>query len=229
MKFKSQLVTQASGSIGGATFSRNAGGMYIRARAVPTNPNTPGQAQVRGLLADLANRWNNTLSGAQREAWKVYSDQVPLVNSLGEAVKVGPLPMYIRSNVSRLQVGLSRIDAAPTTFNTGDFTPPTIGAIDASAGTLSLGFTNTDEWAAEAGSSLLVYISRPQNESIGYFKGPYQYAGRVNGNATPPTSPASITLPFAVTAGNKVFVQARVSRTDGRLSTTFQGGGVAVP
>jgi len=226
MKFKSQILTQASGSVGGSTFSRNAGGMYIRARAIPTNPGTAEQNAVRWIMADLTSRWNNLLTDEQRLGWKLYSDNVQLPNTLGEQIKVGAMPMFIRSNLPRYQVGLTGVDDAPTTYNLGEFTAPVLGTVDASAGNLSLAFTNSDEWANEVGSSMLVYVSRPANNSRFFFNGPYRYAGRINGAASPPSSPATIALPFPVAAGNKVFIQVRVSRVDGRLSSAFRDGNI---
>lgn len=134
--------------------------------------------------------------------------------------------MYIRANVPALQASLARIDAGPTVFDTGDMTTPVVGVISAGGGTLSLAFTNTDAWANEDDAAMLVLISRGQNASINYYKGPYRYAGRVDGDSeTPPTSPASITLPFAVAEGQRVFCQVRVIRADGRLSAPFRGMG----
>jgi hypothetical protein len=228
VKFKSSLITQASGSIAGSTFSHNRGGMYIRARATPTNPNSPQQQAVRTAVGTLVNHWTNTLSAAQRAAWDVYAENTPLIDRLGEARNVGGLGMYVRTNTPILQAGLTRIDDAPTTFNTGEFTEPSVGTISAGGGTLGIVFDNADAWANEDDAAMLVLISRGQNPGINYFKGPYRYAGKIDGDgATPPTSPASMTLPFAVAAGQKVFVQVRVVRADGRLSLPFRGNGTA--
>jgi hypothetical protein len=199
--------------------------MYIRARTVPTNPSTAKQELVRSIFGSLTNVWFSTLTNDQRESWKTYSDNVTIVNTLGEPIKIGALPQYVRSNTSRIQAGMTRVDDAPAAFNIGEFTDPTLGVVDASAGTASVAFTNTDDWAGEAGSSMLLYFSRPQNSTINFFKGPFQYAGRINGAVSPPSSPATINLPFAVAAGQKVFMQVRVSRADGRLSSTFLQSG----
>jgi len=223
MKFKSELVTQASGSIGGVTASRNRGGMYLRARSVPTNPGTSFQAVLRAYMASLTAAWNDTLTPVQRAKWDAYAEAVPLPDSLGEPRNVGGIGMYVRSNVPRLQAALARVDEAPTTYNLGDFSAPSFGAISAAAGTAALAFTEEDVWCDEDGSAMLVAISRPQNPGINYFKGPYRYAGLIAGSvATPPTTPASLTLPFAVAEGQKVFGQIRVTRADGRLTQPFR-------
>jgi len=53
MKFKSPILSQASGSIAGITFSHNRGGMYVRARAVPTNPGSPQQHRSEEHTSEL--------------------------------------------------------------------------------------------------------------------------------------------------------------------------------
>lgn len=226
MKFKSQVVTQASGSIGGTTYSHNRGGMYMRSRAVPTNPNSPQQQAVRTAVAALVSAWNNVLTAPQRLVWDTYAANTPVLNALGEPINAGGLGMYIRGNVPAIQAGLARIDDGPTVFNTGEYTEPVVGTISAAAGTMSLAFTATDAWANEDGAAMLVLASRGQNPSINYFKGPYRFAAAILGDSTtPPTSPEVVTLPFAVAVDQKVFSQVRVVRADGRLSAPFRGVG----
>lgn len=222
MLITSQVIASGSGSVGGLTLSRNRGGMYFRARAVPTNPNSPQQQQVRNAMSFLAAYWRNTLTELQRAAWTTYGANTAMVNKLGAQVFLTGQQQFIRSNVPRLQnAGLtvnSLVVNAPTTFNLGNLTPCTVGSIDASDGDFEVNFTNTDDWATTIGSGLLVYASRPQDPSINFFRGPYRLAGEVAGDTTPPTSPAVIALPFAVTAGQRVFFRLHATRLDGRLS-----------
>jgi hypothetical protein len=223
VKFKSQLVTQASGSIGGATFSHNRGGAYIRARTVPTNPNSPQQAVVRALMAALTALWNNTLTQAQRDGWQLYADQVLIPDTLGEPRNAGGIGMYCRSNIPRQQAGATLVNDAPTIYNLGDFTAPVFASISQATQQLSMTFDNADAWANEDDALMIVLLGRPQNPGVKYFKGPYRYAGKVEGDSgTPPTSPATIALPFAAVTGQRVFGQVRVARADGRLSLPFR-------
>lgn len=226
MKYNSATMTEASGSVGGLVASHNRGGAYFRKRTIPVNPNSTQQQAVRSALSLLAGAWGNILTAAQREAWDTYALNVPLPDALGAPRNVGGLGMYIRSNVPRLNAALSRIDDAPTIFDIGEFTAPVVGVIDASASTLSLAFTNTDAWAAEADSAMIVQVSAGQNATINFFKGPYRFAEFIEGNAVPPASPQLITVPFTVAAGQRVFVEVKVSRADGRLSSTFRGTGL---
>jgi len=229
MKFKSQVYTEASGSIGGITYSHNRGGLYTRARSIPTNPNTPQQQAIRAFVSQLTSNWLSVLTDTQRRHWGDYAWNVPIPDVLGEPRNVGGIGMYVRSNVPRLQAGFLRVDDAPTIFNLGEFTSPSIVSITAATSVLSLAFDDGDQWANLNFGGMLILASRGVNPSINYFKGPYRYAGKIEGDSvTPPTSPAAIDLPFVVTADQKCFVQVRVTRHDGRLALPFRDGQVVV-
>lgn len=215
-------IATASGSLGGMTFSHNLGGPYIRTRVVPTNPNTEFQQVVRGFVAQLTALWTTTLTQAQRDGWDAYSVNVLLPNPLGDQRKIGGLPHYVRSNVSRLQAGLPRVDVAPVIFTLGDYTQPTITSLTAPTA-LSLAFTDTDDWVGEDDAALLIYGARGYNPTINYFKGPYRYADAILGDsATPETSPYAAVMPFTLQAAQKGFIFGRVTRADGRLSSPFR-------
>lgn len=222
MIFKSQLLTQASGSVGGLTFSRNKGGAYTRARAVPINPNTPFQQIIRNAVASLSNLWVNVLTPTQRAEWDLYAANVPILNALGDPINLTGLNMYIRSNTPRLLGADPRADTGPGIFDVGEFTSPSFLTQEATD-TVDVTFTDTDAWANEDNSSMMVYASRPQNPSINFFKGPYRFAAKIEGDAiTPPSSPASIALPFPLIPGQRVFYRVNVTRADGRLSNPFR-------
>lgn len=222
VKYKSALVTSASGSVGGMTASHNSGGMYMRARAIPVNTNTAFQQAMRSALGLLQARFANTLTGAQRTAWAVFAQNVGLVDSLGNTIHVSGQSMYIKCNSIRSQAGKTIIDAGPTIYDLAALTIP-VPTIVAAGTTVSVAYTNTDAWAGAVGGHLLVYASRPQNATINYFNGPYRFAGSVNGAGTPPTSPAVITLPFTIgPAGSAMFFRFVATLADGRPSASFR-------
>jgi hypothetical protein len=223
MLFKSPVYSQASGSIAGIVYSHNRGGLYTRARSVPVNPNTVQQQAVRNAMLTLSTRWQGVLTSAQRTEWETYAINVPLVGPTGDTRNVGGIGMYNRSNVVRVQSGLSVIDPGPVVMSLPTFTIPTL-TVAAATDLITVTFTNTDGWAGEVGGAMLVYASRPQSPTINFFKGPYRYAGRINGAVSPPTSPATIALPFPVTVGNRIFLKVEVVRADGRLSSPFRTG-----
>ncbi len=227
MKWKSGLVTDLSGSFGGLTASRNRGGNYFRARVVPVNPATPFQMAVRGFVATLTSAWLGVLTAGQRDSWNVYALNVQIPDTMGDPRNVSGIAMYVRSNVPRLQAGLPRVDQGPAVFNLGPFTNPGFETFVAATNTFDVTFTDTDAWANEDDSAMIILASRPQNPSVNFFKGPYRFAGLVAGaTALPPTSPETISAPFNIEVGQRIFVQARVSRADGRLALPFRGFGL---
>lgn len=228
MIFKSQVLTQASGSVGGVTYSHNRGGMYQRARSIPVNPNTAEQQAVRGLMASLTSHWGNTLTDAQRDDWNTYGRNVPMLNALGDQIELSGLSHYIRSNLPRIQAAAARIDDAPTVFNLGEFTNPTATA-DESDNAVKVAFTNTDEWANESGGYAFVRIGRPVAPTINFYAGPWRYSGKIVGaTPTPPTSPATITTPWGVSEGQRIYAEVRFQRADGRLTLPFRLDAIAV-
>jgi hypothetical protein len=222
VKFKSALITQASGSVGGVTFASNQGGLYVRARSKPTNPQSSFQTTIRNALSTLSTAWVQTLTAAQRGSWAAYALNVPLVNTLGDTRSVGALAMYNRCNVPRLQSGLARADSAPTIFTVGEASIIAMTNTAASQA-VTVGFAGVNAWSTGTPSGLLCYLSRPQNLSVNFFKGPYRYAGRITGTATGVASPGIITAPFAITAGQRVFFKVVACYADGRLSTPVVG------
>jgi hypothetical protein len=219
MLFKSALVTQASGSVGGVTAAHNAGGLYLRARSIPVNPNTPAQQAARNAMAQLTTRWQQTLTAAQRTAWSTYAANVPLVNSLGDARLVSGMNMYVRSNAPRVVAGADVVDAGPTTYSLATFTPVTATGSEGGAD-IDVEYTDTDDWAIAEGGHLIVQASAQISPTINFFKGPFVFAATADGAAVAPASPLNIPRSPADTEGNKVYIRVRASNPDGRLSAS---------
>jgi len=226
VKFKSQVITQASGSVGGITYAHNKGGLYQRARSIPTDPASARQIAMRNAMATLAVRWTQNVTATERAAWAVYAANVPIVDSLGDSIFISALAWYVKLNTLRIQASVPVVDAGPTVFTTADITIPT-QTFGAALDQIVVTYFATDAWAGEAGGYLLVYCSRPQSAGINFFKGPYRLAGKVTGAAVPPTPPATIALPFPVAAGNQVFVKYVAVRADARASGIIRSSGIA--
>ena len=218
MLIDSPLVSRGSGSLAGLTMSHNRGGLYLRARTIPTNPNTVQQQAVRSFVSQLSSLWASSLTQLERDKWTIYADNVPLTNALGDPIFVTGLNMYVRSNVPILQAGFARQDDAPGIFDLGDYTPVVVTAV-AVSDSFFVTFTDTDDWVGEDDAAMLIYTSRPNNPSINFFKGPYRFAGSIDGDSLlPPTTPAEITGAFVFETGQKMFGRVQVIRADGRLS-----------
>jgi hypothetical protein len=225
VKFLSTLVSAASGSAGGLVASRNRYGQYFRRRADPVNPNTDLQVAVRTWLRQAVNAWNAILTDDERAAWNLYAANTPVIGKLGQMQTLSGQTMFVRTMISGFQIGgdVAAYATAPGIFNLGTFTAPVTTATVASG--LSVAFTNTDYWAEDAGSALMIFQGRPQNGSRAFFKGPWRYTGKIVGAAVAPTSPEVFgSPPFALVAGQRVWVRARVLLIDGRLSAPVDTG-----
>lgn len=220
MIFTSSMIAAGSGSIGGTVFSRNRGGQYVRTRAIPVNTNTSQQQAVRSVLSNLAVVWGNTLTQAQRDAWANYAANTPVVNALGQQSFLTAQQWYIKANTARVVNGKTRIDAGPIVMGLAILTP--ISIVASGTTTLTVSFTNTDPWAIAVNGHLFIYASRPTNPTINNLKGPYRFAGAINGAATPPTSPAVLVSPFVFATAQKQHYRAVVSDQSGRPSPDFR-------
>lgn len=209
---KSQVLTQASGSVGGLTYSHGKGGMYMRSRAIPVNPQTARQLQIRDAMSMYSQMFLQVLTQAQRDAWDLYGANVLVANRLGDQIQLSGQNHYIRANVSRqaanielsLNPVLASINDAPTTFDLPIFAAPSAFLVSSTTGIL-FDFDDTQAWVNDADNILLIYQGRPRSVSRRFFKGPYRLVGAVRGDATtPPTSPVTIATgadAFPVAAG----------------------------
>lgn len=225
-----QGVAKMSGKLGGTVFAHNRGGAYARNWSVPTDPATDFQLVLRNAMRTLVVAWTEELTANEIASWETYAANVPVLNPLGDPIHLTGQQWYIACNTPRLQadpVNLPRVDLGPFNFDRGEYTAPTINSWTPATPSVDLDFTVGDPWVDEDDCGMLIFASRPQNPTINFFKGPYRLAGVILGDSiTPPTSPATIGLPFTVNPGQKVFLRAAVTREDGRLSTDHRFSGI---
>ena len=214
---------QRSGSIGGTVYSHNRFGAYIRARSIPVNPNTTYQAAVRNWMRNLAIAWQNDLTDDQRRSWTQYALGTIWLNKFGESTHLSGLNHFIRSNVANFQAGGTRISEGPDVFTLAQAEASLVVGASEATQELNIQFDDSADWCAEDGAFELVFMGRPRNPSNDYFGGPYRFAGTIDGSSTTaPTTPVQIAAPFVFAAGQRIWVQTRILRADGRLSLRAQ-------
>lgn len=214
-------ISDIRGSIGGTVFSRNGGGAYCKQRIKGTDPRTAPQQVVRSIMSGMIGAWS-ALSAAVRADWAVYASQVPFLNRLGDAINLSGYSMYCRTKAICELINQAVPAAAPTVMFLGETDPSVAITPDASSKNVSIAFDNALGWAGEVGGQLLCYQGKPQPPTRNSYSGQYLYAGKVSGAATPPTSPQVVNLPYTMAAGQKCFMQFRILRADGRLSSPFR-------
>jgi hypothetical protein len=219
VKYGGGLV-QMSGSIAGTTFARNASGNFARARTKPVNPSSALQVTRRTALAYLTEYWHETITSAQRTAWATYANAVPMKNRLGESIKISGFNHFCRSNSVRLMMGLTLTPEGPPTLTLPEIDPTFAIAGSVATQLLSITYDITLPWHSVVGSGIAIVMGRPQVSTRNFFKGPYNYAGKI---IIADTSPKTIAAPFTLVLGQKIWCYARISggALDSRCSNRF--------
>lgn len=218
---------QRSGSSGGSVFSHNRYGAYIRARSIPVNPSTDRQVNVRNAVKNLTIRWVTVLTQLQRDAWELYALLVPWSNKFGDVVHLTGLNHYVRSNGPRVRNGIAAVDAAPTIFDLA--AADTMLSATASEATqqLTVDGDPAASWIGEADACYFVQMGAPQNPGIKFFNGPWRQIAAIPG-AEPLPFPAVIDTAWPFAEDQRIWVQSRIARGDGRLSTFAQYNFLAI-
>ncbi len=214
----------ASGRVGAFVASRAKTTQYLRARVTPVNPRSVFQAAVRDSVKTLVGRWATVLTDEQREAWNTYASNVTRKNRLGDTINITGIAWYVGNNTPRLQAGLAVVDSLGGPLFAYDLGNPNFGATDWDAA----GTNGTINWAGspsaianDTTSEFLVYASKPYNPGRARPVAGNRLAAVIPGNSTAGSS--AITLPFPlVDSQSKMDLEIRLSRGDGRLSSSFR-------
>ena len=136
------MIGEASGRIGGTIFSHNRGGMYVRNGVIPTKVTSPYTDEVRNVLTSCARSWAS-ISDSERQAWREYCVDHPVVNRLGQKKTLSGHMAFNAVNARLLQSGDSIIHV------------PSIAAAPAPLTSLSLVVDTTP------GSAVLTILPTP--------------------------------------------------------------------
>lgn len=223
MKFLETFAKSMSGSIGGITASHNRFGSYLRGRTIGVNPNSDRQQLVRSIFAALSHDWSNLLTPANRAAWNLYASNVAFKDALGQDIYLTGYNHFIRTNTVALLAAVPQVNGGPTIFTLADQDPAMTPTVDEAQQEISVVFDDTMAWLDEDGACMQISMSRPANVGIIYIPPVSRVAGYILGNGTtPPTTPATMDVPFPVAETNRVIVTGRILMADGRLSGEFQ-------
>jgi len=201
-KFTPGAMTGAiSGSLGSTVFSHNAGGPYMRLRAIPTNPQTARQMLIRSCVAQLSANWQN-LTAAIQASWNSWALTNPVTNTLGSKTQLTGHQAYIACNLRLLAIGNPVATAAPANPAPDPFTSLTVTAA-AGAGTASLAYTATP---TAAGVGVWVTACKLASPGIVYVKNRLKFLVNAGAaHASPLDIAATLTALFGtLVEGEKV-------------------------
>ena len=200
MKF---LDVPQSGSIAGNTHSHNRAGQYKRNRRSPVQPvGTGRRAFIRSAFGAASTGWS-TLTATEQAAWATYADSHPIVDSLGQAIKLTGHQMYVAINTQLQNCGQASNSVPPVSSAT---VAPVVTVYTAVAATGVVTITMT----ASGGASdfILVAFARPQSAGRSQVSAFWQadvLPGDSVGNAT---EGAKVVAQFgALVAGQRLFLK----------------------
>lgn len=174
MKFLSQVYTSVSGSVGGITyFNGRFGHLVARARAIPTQPGSTPQTQMRTAWSNAQALWINA-TPTTRRLWDQYAATVTYQGPTG-SYQINGRERFLAtlSLISYLNIvlGLSiPATAVPPTeigwllLSDLDISPPSLAAVGFS---VDVGNPNAEP------IEVSMAISQALPETINFWKGPW--------------------------------------------------------
>jgi len=209
MKYTSPIISQARASLGGATFSANRGGNYVRARIAPVQPRSPAQQAARGQFSTVSGDWK-TLTAAQRAGWVAIAATVTLQDSLGNSYIPTGNQLFVGNNRNLLVNAEPVVSAAPG--SKPDFVNLSPFTLTSSAGTPTMSVAPPTT-AAPTGFVFEVAASSQQSPGVAFFsKSSYRYI-----ETFPATAFAALNILAAYTArwgtlvaGQRVAIRIRL-------------------
>lgn len=162
------VVSDARGSTGGTTFSRNAAGAYMKQRVTPTYPGTVKQVAAAALLSLLVDRWKQTLTTVQRDSWNSLANVTTVPNKIGEQIKPSGFNLFMRSNNLLALTSQTLVDTAPADAN---HPGPTFALAHTPA--TGIVISSVGDWDITEIGAVLIYSEINLRQTVNYYKGPY--------------------------------------------------------
>ena len=202
----SALVSGMSGKLNGSVFAKNRGGLYLRTKVTPVNPQTSAQVAARNLLTSFSQGWKS-LTEAQRTAWNNAVENFQTTDVFGDLKKPTGLQLYIRLNANISNGGGTPITSPPL--------PSGVTALTALS--LSAAFTGTAfdvtfaPTPVPADTALYVEATTGLSPGINNANSKFRTIGVV---AAAATSPADLSTEYtdkfgALVEGQKIFIRAK--------------------
>ncbi len=216
------IVADIRGSVGDETFARNQGGLYVRARTTPTNPNTQDQQDCRAAMTALSQFWSGDLTEQQRSDWRSYAQQHPQPDRFGNPHLVNGYTRFIQVNFHRY-----RIDTA-VAFPDAPLNPPIHPATftftaEATTDTITIDLS-FPEWDGGIKNLQVYAYGGPEvNPGVSFYNGPWRYRATNRYNTEWQLDPWTFEHIAVMTEGKKVFYRIVAQMRDhGELSTSYQ-------
>lgn len=211
MKF---LDVPQSGSEAGTTSSRNRFGQYRRTRAIPVNPNSTPQGNVRARTSTNAAAWR-ALTSSQRAGWASLGSLITRTDALGQTYTMTGFMAYMSVNNNNLAAGNAVVSDAPSLATPAALITATVTLTNAA---FSIAYTTTP---LATGVRLFAFCG-PQRSAGRNFEGDYRL---ISVSAAAAASPFVILTAYTArlgvpVTGNKIFMSLQ-TYVSGFLSAPF--------
>ena len=159
------VVGSISGSVGGAVFSHNRGGPYIRRRPIPVNGAGLVQSDVRDEFVKASILWGSRGAPGQA-AWNTWASNNKIPNALGNLIQLTGHQAFVQICTWRGLAGWDYGTAPPTKARPSPFLTYSLTA-DIGAGDVSFVFTDTPVGAA---NHIVIWSAVVDSPGIRYVK-----------------------------------------------------------
>lgn len=223
------IVSDIRGSVGTETYARNQGGLYVRARTTPADPNTGDQQACRAAIAALSQYWSATLTDQQRANWRTYAHQHPQADRFGNPHLVNGYTRFIQVNFPRYRIDVAvAFDDPP--LGSPIFPPAFTFTADDSADTVTIDLSFPKYGGGLKCLQMFAYGGPEVNPGRNFYNGPWRYLGTNRYNTSWQFVPWTMAYPWNLTTGQKVFVRMVAQMFDhGELSSSYQTSTVVIP
>jgi len=207
-------VSAVSGKIGNSVASNGAGGQYLRARVIPSNPQSTAQNLKRSSITSLSQAWRD-LTQTQRDSWINAVDSFKSKGVLGADIIPSGINAYIKLNANLAEVGVAANATAPTPVAVEAVTSLTPTAAETGQ-TFSVAFGPSP---VPADTAFILSASAQVSPGALFAKGTYRQVSLLDAaDTTPEDFAAAYIARFgALVAGKRINVQlVPVSKTTGQ-------------
>lgn len=216
------IVADIRGSVGDETYARNQGGLYVKARKAPTDPNTAAQQACRAAMAALSQYWSDELTEQNRTDWRAYAHQHPRPNRFGSVNLTNGYTRFLRLNFTRRRLDATIPFTSPPPAP--PLHPPVVsGEGDASAQELTIFLPPTNYDPPFAGLELFLYISPDVPPGRNFYNGPWLYFARTRNVPGWTNDFQEMAIGAGYTGGHKLFFRLVAQNyATGELSSAYQ-------
>lgn len=167
------LAQDVRGSQNGLTYSRNAGGAYVRAKVSPVQPRTPRQLAVRQAFANNSKAWSGILTQAERNQWTAFAAANPITDVFGNSITLSGLSCFNRLNQVLANVGVAMILTPPVDLSVPGLPPPTaLTAVSGGSATITL---TTAAQSVVAGAKYYIFATPPMSPGVNPNQSAYRF------------------------------------------------------